>query len=408
MFFVGCLCLFILVLLQSDTNNDDDRITLDDLNIPLPLVSLSLNEMDEFGLSDPLNNAYSPVFCAWEGAFCFLHSQKWVRYGSGRHFSSAILKQSTFRCAASEFGDIDPNPGFHKHCIVFERPIPKLSLETNRLETITPGTAIGSCFSFLEEKEEEAFPTKNNKTTVTEDRIAVRALLEELHFRPCSANTRISTSGDRVKGGFGNILVYVLAAYHQAVLYNATFVFDDTIDHWPVRMNEIVKSSSCQQHWQSTDSKTFRHVSKGNIDAHVVVRHSLFTHRPLLWWFQQLADFLFVPPKPKGLMTFIQTPDRSIMWTYRRWIGVHVRHGDSCTTVNVNHQRPPCASVKTYADAIFQYQQEYPQQSLGVLLATDDESVVDELQILIQPIPVFTMPIDRSIYRPVSDLKIED
>jgi hypothetical protein len=395
------------------------------------------------------DGGWTPVFCAWQDELCLIQQDQYpvfARFGSGRHYTRSKYFAKSFMCRLSEFGphEQDPNPGFFKHCMVFRA----VSFRNNtvRGDQIKPNNLIGNCYvndkninnnndidnnnnnnNNNNKKTMDHSLTFNNsnsnkedeedETSDKEDKQKVLRLLEALHSRPCHpSTTRIRTSGARVKGGFGNILLYQLAFFHQAVLNDESFVFDDRMEKWPTSMHTLIRSSSCQTLYM-TSPHLFQHKRRGEIDGHVVIRHHEFTHRPLIWWFQQLAHFLFLEQEQTSRV-IVDVHDQPIVLVSdakqnnKKWIAVHVRHGDSCTTTKINQQRPPCMPVAKYAVFIQQYMDDtfaHSQQhyDYAVLLASDDETVHRELQYLVD-IPVYANKIDRSIYRPVGDLKIED
>eukprot|EP00697_Spironema_sp_BW2_P014759 gnl/Spiro4/5301_TR2691_c0_g1_i1.p1 gnl/Spiro4/5301_TR2691_c0_g1~~gnl/Spiro4/5301_TR2691_c0_g1_i1.p1 ORF type:complete len:473 (+),score=45.14 gnl/Spiro4/5301_TR2691_c0_g1_i1:28-1419(+) len=273
-------------------------------------------------------------------------------------------------------------------------------------------------------------------SAVSDEELALE-LVTKLHTTPCSAATPIAWSETFV-AGFGHIVLWRILGFHRAILENRIFVFPDDFARWGFSPRNAFAASSCQDLFEKNGNSFFTDAKFDGSGSNVndYVKHPQFRHKPLLWWYQQLVNYFFRPdlssvPQPylaslfhsvlpSGQSLLPSTPfvDLRKLFPAHRLIGVHIRHGDSCTTTDVNTYRPPCQSPTLYSTLILKYMTHefcsFGTSQFVVFVASDDQAAPEELKqdlVALTPanisVTVTWLNIDRAKYRPVGKLKIE-
>mmetsp|Transcript_13481 Transcript_13481/g.24138 ORF Transcript_13481/g.24138 Transcript_13481/m.24138 type:complete len:649 (+) Transcript_13481:109-2055(+) len=153
-----------------------------------------------------------------------------------------------------------------------------------------------------------------------------------------------------------------------------------------------------------------------------------FSHRPMLWWWQQLSTFVFKPslsllkklhnlPVLKASPIYNPAPPSSALGFSslfdlqklpRPWVSLHLRHGDSCSP-----DRPRCIGS---AEDAFEIMRDKNITHGTIFLATDSSSLVEEVKGLMRSRDsgfkgrVVSFNIDRGFYQKffMKDLAYEE
>lgn len=270
--------------------------------------------------------------------------------------------------------------------------------------------------------------------------------IEAMQFRrACDpAVTPILVGGEK-RSGLGDVFTYHLVGFHVALLTGRVYVYDSGSgsgggsSSWaPNFLREGLRRSACQEAWEARpgDFQRVEWHSAGNGDPRALLRQAPFEGRPFLWWTQQLASRVLRPRAERvgrvlvsdlgssgsgsgsgsewEVDTLAEAPPADLI------VGVHIRRGDSCTTLRVNYARPPCQPTEDYIAALraILRQHQASGATVQVRLSTDQEGlrkeVRDRLRLEVQgvgagAVHLLTLSgVDLDRYRPRGSLKIED
>lgn len=286
-----------------------------------------------------------------------------------------------------------------------------------------------------------------------DEELAYQILLEHYNLQCTDVNLPIYF-GKIESAGFGNIISYQTIGIHYSIYHNVPYVYANKMpdNQWPgISPSDFMRPLSNCGHYFYKYQDNFTHIK--NVDMSdspntMSAKLPQFRHRPIMWWYQQLADFWFRPwlifkrllNNPRDLKNILSTVvsnmsnyqvpfiqqmntnsnsnsgiyllgrqlyDLQSVYSNHLKIGIHVRRGDSCDAYN--KCRPLCQSVFDYIDKLKQVQARINQNSVSpwykkpllVYISTDDTTAAIDIQTALKndtSIIVIYLSLDRSRY----------
>jgi len=250
--------------------------------------------------------------------------------------------------------------------------------------------------------------------------LAVRNLLHKYYEVLCIPSTPVYVATIK-PNGLGQLFLYLLLAFHKSKLENRTFVINTSNSPWDLDIQHIVRLSTCQTLY---DSKVIFTDSVGGIGGdtpEMFMKHKSFNQKPLMWWYKQLAGFMFQTHSylytdpfrrhyvesliAQKEMNFLKPRTTNINQYY--YISLHIRRGDSCVLRHLNTGRPPCFHASKFIDAIMVLVK-HVTKPIKILLSTDSDEAEREVRShLPSSYKVVCLYISRDKYKPQGEKNIE-